>query len=205
MTSWGQPCVPATRCDITVFGMSKTWHRDGVEAVKYAEMLALRTDYGRFLARRREPSDFQTYACRPIRGTTDTYSLHSWPRAVDIRPSENPMREDGILVSDFTRFGLDDGVAFVRAFLAAGFRWGGTWSDDPRVAARALANEGHKVLAGRCDTMHFELDGDPVLTGWASRLRAFRRTSPVYFRKVLSAAGATTPEELLDAWRAGKA
>ena len=205
MTAWGEPCQSHAQVRLRLFGGEDTWHREGVEAVKYAELLALRTRYGRLLAGRSEPTDFQTYACRPIRGTEGTYSLHSWPRAVDIRPSANPMRDDGVLITDFTRFGLADGQAFVRAFLGAGFRWGGTWSHDPAVADRALARNGQKVLAGRCDTMHFELDRDPVRTGWAARLRAFRRAHPIYFADTLRAAGAATAEELLDAWRAGEA
>lgn len=205
MTTWGLPCQTNAHVRIRLFGGTETWHREGVEAVKYAELLALRTNYGRFLAKRAEPTDFQTFACRPIRGTENTYSLHSWPRAADIRPSENPMREDGVLITDFTRFSLADGQSFVRAFLAAGFRWGGTWSHDPATADRALARNGEKVLAGRCDTMHFELDGEPVRTGWAAKLRAFRRSHPIYFADVMRAAGVYSAEELLDAWRAGAA
>lgn len=205
MTTWGEPCQPHTQVRVRLFGQPEIWHRDGVEAIKYAEMLALRTEYGQFLARRDEPLDVQTYACRPIRGTTNTHSLHSWPRALDIRPTFNPLRDDGVLVTDFDKFGLKDAKAFVGAFLAAGFRWGGTWSHDPEVANRALARNHEKVLNGRVDTMHFELDRDPVTTGWPERLRAYRRKHPAYFTTVLRQAKASSAGELIERWRAGEA
>jgi hypothetical protein len=204
---------------IKLFGADATWHPAGIYPVKYAELLALRTDYGRFLVQRRQAgylSDIQTYACRPIRGSTTSWSYHSWPRALDIRPAENPMRDDGVLETDFTRFGLLDGLRFVSAFLSAGFDWGATWDDtDPlssdekvRLVRRMLLRAGQKVRDGRVDAMHFELDDDS--DAWSEaralrKLRAYRVRHPVYMQRVLASAGVKTCRQLLRAWRDGKA
>lgn len=188
-----------------LFGQRETWHRAGVEAVKFAELGALMTRYGRMLTQRGDPYDFQTYACRPIRGSSTGYSLHSWPRATDIRPAANPLRDDGVLITDFDRFGFEDGMGFLGSFLAAGFRWGATWSADPRVAAQALRHNGQKIRDGRVDAMHLELAGEPVTTGWADRLKAFRDRNPRYFAGVMARAGATTIPDLIRRWKAGTA
>lgn len=203
--TWGAPCDTSQHVRVRLFGQTETWHRAGVEAVKFAELLALRTRYGRFLVERKDPWDFQTYACRPIRGSQTGYSLHSWPRATDIRPAQNPLRDDGVLITDFDRFGYEDGVAFVEAWLRAGFRWGGTWSTDPKAARKALRNNGKKVFDGRVDTMHFEIATDPVTTGWVERLRAVRRDHPDHVQRVLDDAGLDSLKALVAAWREGKA
>lgn len=203
--SWGTPCDSSALRTIRLFGQRETWHVNGIEAVKYAELLANRTRYALLLRNRLEPADFQTYACRPIRGTSDTYSLHSWPRATDIRPSWNPMREDGVLLTDFDRFGYNDGIEFIDAFLKAGFRWGATWSHSKADAISALRRKGQKIRDGRVDPMHFELDAAPVTDGWVRRLRTYRALNPRYMSKVLSDAGVSTCEDLVRAWRAGLA
>lgn len=205
MTAWGAPCDGSQHVKVRLFGQTETWHRLGVEAVKFAELLALRTQYGRMLVKRQDPYDFQTYACRPIRGSSSGYSLHSWPRATDIRPPANPLRDDGVLITDFDRFGFDDGLEFVSAWLRAGFRWGGTWSHSITDAAKALRNNGKKVRDGRIDTMHFELDGEPVSKGWVERLREYAGEHPNYVQRVLDDAEVGDLKALVAAWRSGKA
>jgi hypothetical protein len=218
VTTWGPPCQ-ADRVSIKLFGATETWHKAGIYAVKYAELLALRTKYGRFLARRQEAgntSDVQTYACRPIRGSSTGYSYHSWPRALDVRPAFNGLRDDGVLESDFTRFGLLDGVRFVGAFFAAGFDWGSTWDDTDgetqdqkcRLARRDLLRVGKKIRDGRVDAMHFECDDDS--DAWSreralAKLRRYRVLNPVYMRGVLKQAKAESLTELLSAWETGRA
>lgn len=206
MATWGPPCDSSNLTPVLLFGQTETVHRCAVEAFKYAELLALRTAYGRMLVARDERTDFQTYACRPIRGTENTWSNHSWARATDIRPSANPMREDGVLITDFDKFGYRDGLAFIYAFLDAGFRWGGTWSHDKATAASALHRNGQKVRDGRVDTMHFELDQpEPITDGWVRRLRAYRLANPRYMARVLRAADVKTCEQLVAAWHACRA
>lgn len=213
MASWGLPCNDASRVTIRLFGADATWHIRGVGQVKLAELAALRTKYGQFLARRRAEGhlgDVQTYACRPIRGASaTTYSLHSWPRAVDVRPSDNPMRDDGVLITDFTRFGLLDGVRFVSAFLWAGFDWGTTWDDTDnldgpegvRLVRRHLLRRGQRVRDGRVDPMHFELDEEPWSDERVLRaLRRFRLRHPIYMQQVLREAGARNLRELMQRW-----
>ncbi len=200
--------------NVHLFGAVSTWHEAGVYPLKYAELLALRTKYGQFLARRRREgnlSDVQTYACRPIRGSSDGYSFHSWPRALDIRPPENSLRDDGLLECDFRRFGLLDGVRFVSAFFAAGFDWGATWDDtDPethdekvRLVRRDLLRVGKVIRSGRVDAMHFELDDDSDAWSRATalaKLRRYRTLHPVYVGSVLREARAENLPQLLDAW-----
>jgi hypothetical protein len=84
------------------------------------------------------------------------------------------MTENGVLITDFDRFGLEDGVAFVSALLAAGFRWGGTWSQSIALARAYLAANGHTVRDGRVDAMHFELELSPrevEARDWDAHLR----------------------------------
>src|SRR5262249_9186815 len=134
--------------------------------------LAKQTQYGAFLCTRPDWTWFQTFAFRVIRGDggpvgPENHSEHAHSIAVDIRPFANSMREDGVLITDFDKFGLEDGVAFVSASLTAGFRWGGNWVepfDYPGAVAaarHAIANKNHKVRDGRVDTMHFELELTP--------------------------------------------
>lgn len=205
MSDWGAPCRDADRVSIPLFGRPRQWHRLGIEAVKFAELRATATRYGRFMAERADPWDFQTYNCRPVTGSTTGYSLHSWPRAVDIRPSENALRDDGVLVSDFDRFGLQDGVEFIAAFLACGFRWGATWSDSRAEAAAALRRNGQRLRQGRVDAHHFELDKPPVTDGWLRRLKVYAAKEPKHVAAVMAEAKVASPADLIEAWRAGTA
>ncbi len=201
---WGRPCDESNLVTIQLFGLRKTWHRAGVGHVKYAELLALRTRYGASLGR--STWDVQTYNCREVRGGTTT-SNHSWPRAVDIRPSANPMRDDGVLVTDYTRHGLVDGLRFVSAWLSAGFRWGATWSGERPLARWALLRVGKKIRDGRVDPMHFEREAPPRSDKryWARRVRRYALRHPAYIRRVKRAAGVRTVPELVEAWWEGRA
>jgi hypothetical protein len=212
---WGPACRDDDRMTIRLFGTSKTWHKKGVGNIKYAELLALRTKYGRFLQERREALDVQTYACRPIRGSS-SWSYHSWPRALDIRPWENPMRDDGVFVTDFDKFGLWDAVRFVGAFLAAGFDWGATWDDTDgkstdekvRLTRWYLRKNGQVVRSGRVDPMHFELDDDSDVKSqkyWVRQVRRYRARHPRYVREVYRRAGVKGAAELVRKWYAGTA
>lgn len=217
--TWGPPCNEQARITIRLFGGPLTWHEKGIYPVKYAELLALRTKYGRFLARRvaeGNPADRQSYACRPIRGLATVYSYHSWPRALDVRPPENPIRDDGVLQCDYTKFGLLDGVRFVSAFFAAGFDWGASWDDTDgdtqdekvRLSRWVLLRVGKKIRDGRVDAMHWECDDDSDI--WSRRralrkLRTYRVRHPIYVAGVLKAAHVDRLGELLTAWEDGRA
>ena len=212
---WGEPCQSRDRVTIRLFGSREVWHRLGVGQVKFAELLALRTKYGQFLRQRQaegNTSDVQTYACRDIRGSTTTYSNHSWPRAVDIQPSLNPMRDDGVLECNFTNYGFVDGFRFVSSFIAASFDWGANWITEDQRAERIsrwdLRRIGKKIRDGRVDAMHFEIGQG---TGpWTDRkvvrkLRAYRAKHPVYMAGVLKAAKVNSCVKLLRAWKSGDA
>jgi hypothetical protein len=209
---WGLPCQDSNRVSIRAFGRTETWHRAGIGHLKYAELLALRTRYGRSLlelasrASDSAPYVIQTYACRNVRGG-ETPSNHSWPRAVDVKPWANPMRDDGVLVTDFTRFGFLDGLRFVSAWLAAGFEWGSTWSGERPLARWALTRVGRKIRDGRVDPMHFEREADPhgERAYWVRRVRAYALRHPRYVAQVKRRAQVHTIPKLVEAWWEGRA
>ena len=195
---------------IRLFGRPKTWHRAGIGHVKYAELLALRTRYGAELLGlsrgARGPYVVQTYACRDVRGGS-VPSNHSWPRAVDVKPWANPMREDGVLETDYTRHGRLDGLRFVSAWLSAGFVWGSTWSASRPLARWALLRVGRRIRSGRVDPMHFEREADPRESRryWERRVRRYGLRHPIYLRRKKREAGVRTVRELVQAWWQGKA
>jgi D-alanyl-D-alanine carboxypeptidase len=78
------------------------------------------------------------FNCRPVAGST-SWSEHAFGRAIDLNPLRNPYVTRGGRVSppagrpyaDRARRAagmIHRGVAVVRAFAAAGWRWGGNWS-----------------------------------------------------------------------------
>jgi hypothetical protein len=77
------------------------------------------------------------FNCREIAGG-GPYSVHSWGKALDINPLENPYVKDGIVLPaagaayldrDDVRPGMIlDGDFVVEAFAAIGFSWGGNWT-----------------------------------------------------------------------------
>jgi hypothetical protein len=76
------------------------------------------------------------FNCREIAGG-GPYSIHSWGKAIDINPLENPYIKDGLVLPpagvDFLDRGqqhpgmIYDGDFVVEAFAAIGFTWGGHW------------------------------------------------------------------------------
>lgn len=77
------------------------------------------------------------FNCRPIKGTS-AWSEHATGRAIDVNPRENPwVKGDRVDPPDGAPFLARDPAtpgllvadsAMVRAFRAAGWGWGGTWS-----------------------------------------------------------------------------
>lgn len=210
--SWGAPCAVSSRATIRLFGRSELWVRAGIGQVKFAELKALRTKYGRDLRAFGQSSNanatfaVQTYACRAIRGGAIP-SMHSWPRAADIKPWLNPMRDDGVLTTDFRKYGLVDGLRWVNAWLWSGFRWGATWSGQKPMARRFLLRVGQKVRDGRVDPMHFELYRDQPWSRAKTirRLRRYGARHLRYWRHVKRRARVKTAGQLYDAWLAGRA
>lgn len=196
-----------------LFGRRVRLARAAIPALKWAELRARRTRYGRWLAERDQAEvPIWTYAYRPIRGSSgpvspDNHSEHVHGHTIDLDPPRNPMREDGVLVCDFARFGVRDGTRFLAAFLPA-FRWGGTWSTSRLEARRALRRVGERIRDGRVDPMHLELvltQEQVRETRWLRRLRAYRAAHPLYMARVLRSAGVRGCRELLEAWREGRA
>jgi hypothetical protein len=199
--------------EILLFGRRTTVARGAILPLKWSELRARRTRYGRWLAEQTQvTAAIWGHAYRPIRGSSgpvspDNHSEHVHGHTVDLDPQHNPMRDDGVLVCDFARFGLPDGVAFLRAFLPA-FRWGGTWSTSVAAARSALRRVGQRVRDGRVDPMHFELVLTPQQVRdirWLRRLRLYRAAHPRYMSAVMHAAGVRTCRELIRAWEEGRA
>lgn len=77
------------------------------------------------------------FNCRPITGTTDRFSIHSYGMAIDINTVENPyVKGDTVLPpagSEFLdRTDVRPGMivkndVVVKAFKSRGFEWGGSW------------------------------------------------------------------------------
>ena len=150
-------------------GPAATWNKHAAPVLQYVtKRVEVGSRYGVFLAdgwRRGERTWFQTAACRDIRGST-AHSEHAHTVAVDIRPWENPLRDDGVLITDFDRFGIEDGESFLHSMmdpipgLRAPWQWAGAaWTSDVDVALKYFREgRGEKVRDGRVDAMHFELD-----------------------------------------------
>ena len=206
MMSWGSPCDSVNMTRIKLYGFDKIVHKNAAVQFKLAELLSLRSRYGRELARIDDTWKVQTFACRPIRGSS-SYSKHSYGIAVDIKPGLNPMRDDGALYTDFDKFGVKDGMEFVKAWTDAGFRWGAVWSATTSIILGALKlKQGAKVRDGRTDPMHMELGDTPMdIRKVMDRLRKFRKTNPELLDDAMKAAKATDLYDLVTAWRAGKA
>src|SRR5262245_17157560 len=77
------------------------------------------------------------FNCRPITGG-GALSVHSWGKAVDINPVENPYVRGHVVLPEAGRPFVDrassrpgvivDGDVAVEAFAAIGFVWGGAWT-----------------------------------------------------------------------------
>ncbi len=128
---FGVPCDTSQFVQAQFFALGEhPWHKGALLPLEAAqEAVRATTDF--------RPSTFSgSYACRLIRGSSSTWSLHSWAVAVDFDAAANCL---GCPTED-TEIGHEP--EFVRAFTRFGFVWGGTWS--------------------RPDAMHFEYDGPPI-------------------------------------------
>ena len=77
------------------------------------------------------------FNCRPITGG-GAFSVHSWGKAIDINPVENPYVKGDIVLPEAGQPFVDrnssrpgvivDGDVVVEAFAAIGFVWGGDWT-----------------------------------------------------------------------------
>jgi hypothetical protein len=76
--------------------------------------------------------------CRPMRGSTTTWSAHAYGLAIDLNPFDNPYQHGDLvlpeLASAYLRRGwvrpgmVEPGSVAVRAFASIGWSWGGDWS-----------------------------------------------------------------------------
>ena len=98
-----------------------------------------------------EADNTSSFNCRLRTGSSDEWSQHSYGRAIDVNPIENPyISTDGRVAHRASRPFLDradvrpgmavEGSALVAAFEAQGWGWGGRW-------------------AGPIDLQHFSKDG----------------------------------------------
>lgn len=98
-----------------------------------------------------EADNTSAFNCRPITGTTDRFSIHSYGKAIDINPVENPyVRGDTVLPAageeyvdreDVRPGMIIKGDVVVKAFKNRGFLWGGDWKslqDYQHVEAKKL-------------------------------------------------------------------
>lgn len=204
--NWGPPCAQINLQSIKLFGCTKTVHKEAVLSFKVAELLASASKYGQELTKLDNNYKVQTFVCRPIRGS-ESYSRHAYGIAVDIKPWVNPMRDDGLLYTDFDKFGVKDGYKFVKAWTDAGFRWGGIWSSIGSAVLGALRLiQGAKVRSGRTDPMHMELGDSPVPVSDLRKVVAgFKEKEPELYAQALKKAKAENMDELFAAWKAGRA
>jgi hypothetical protein len=85
-----------------------------------------------------EADNTSAFNCRPITGSPGRFSIHSYGKAIDINPVENPyVRGDTVLPpagADYLdREDVRPGMivkndAVVKAFKNRGFEWGGSWN-----------------------------------------------------------------------------
>ena len=90
------------------------------------------------------------FVCRPVRGSTSTFSAHSYGLAVDVNPFQNPYHKGDSVLPELASAYLDrswarpgmirKGDVVTRAFSDVGWTWGGTWKSTK-------------------DTMHFSANG----------------------------------------------
>jgi hypothetical protein len=90
------------------------------------------------------------FVCRPVRGSTTTFSAHSYGIAVDVNPFQNPYKKGASVLPELAGAYLDrawarpgmirKGDVVTRAFAEIGWTWGGSWITTK-------------------DTMHFSANG----------------------------------------------
>lgn len=161
LRGWGEPCDTANQVKVTMAPrprdgkvFNRPFRKELAPLFKFLvdathELGALT---GFEIRTNDEPDGgFSTYACRPIRDST-SYSWHSWPVAVDINSSGNPLRYDGGFESRQPPWMVD-------LWESAGWYWGG------------------RYVSGRVDAMHFEYLRSPadVATDLANAQAAYER------------------------------
>ncbi len=125
------PCKTDHFTEAAFFGLGEhEWNRGALLPLLAAIQTAKATQPFR-------PSTFSgSYACRLVRGSTDTWSHHAWALAVDFDAAKN------CLGCEAQSSEIGQHPRFIAAFTRYGFTWGGTFS--------------------RPDPMHFEYDGPAV-------------------------------------------
>jgi hypothetical protein len=181
------PLCPESLREITFLGRAIAVHELAVAPLELVEARALRSAYGVALAEGRlDPAPTGAYVCRNRRPypeqpvTWDRHSEHAHGIAVDVNYDDNRLRTDGVLVTDFDRFGYEDGVDWLAAWLepppglSVLFRWGGGWVTDLEQASVLLRHNHERIRTGTVDPMHFELALSPEEVrryDWAGALR----------------------------------
>jgi len=156
-----QPGCPVPLANLRYLTLS-FWGFDGRThtgelVVNASAVDALRKVFGRLFAARFpledlrivEPGDLDevptgdgntsaAFVCRPVRGSTSTFSAHSSGLAVDINPFQNPYHKGASVLPELASAYLDrsalrpgmisKGDVVTRAFAEVGWTWGGNWS-----------------------------------------------------------------------------
>ncbi len=174
-TTWPICPPPSELQQITFLEHEITVHRLVVPALRLVELRGVRTAYGEAFAEGRiGPTPTGAYNCRNRRPyperpvTVARHSEHAHAIAIDVDYDSNPLSSSGVLITDFDRFGLEDGAEWLAAWLEPPeglpvlFRWGGGWTTDPHQAALNLADNGTRIRTGVVDGMHFELALSPA-------------------------------------------
>jgi D-alanyl-D-alanine carboxypeptidase len=171
-TTW-QPGCPVPLSDLRHLTLS-FWGFDGRphtgELVVHAKVADdVRSVFGKLFAARFpleemrivEPADLAAeptgdgnttaaFVCRPVRGSTTTFSAHSFGLAVDVNPFQNPYKKGDSVLPELASAYLDrswarpgmikKGDVVTKAFASVGWTWGGSWTTTK-------------------DTMHFSENG----------------------------------------------
>ncbi len=101
------------------------------------ESLRLVDDFGGSDDASMQANNSSAFNCRPVTGSTDRFSEHSYGTAIDLNPVQNPYVSGTIVLPEAGRAFLDRPAApgvvlagdpVVEAFAAIGWTWGGTWT-----------------------------------------------------------------------------
>lgn len=149
-------------------------HELAVSPFRVVELRAQRSEYGVWLRTTETPTPTGAFNCRNRRPYPETpvtwarHSEHAHAVAVDVNYDDNRLRIDGVLDTDFDRFGSADGRDWLAAWLEPPrglqvfFRWGGGWVTDLEQACVNLRHNGERIRTGTVDPMHFELELIPA-------------------------------------------
>jgi len=164
------PLCPPDKVEIGFLGHRIEVHPDAADAFRLVELRAQRTHYGTWLSEQtRATTPTGGFVCRNRRPhpetpvTEELHSEHCHGHTIDVNWDDNPLREDGLLKTDFDRFGLEDGADWLGCWLEpppeleAFYRWGGGWTTDLKQATANLERNGQVIRDGVTDGMHFEL------------------------------------------------